>query len=102
MNWNWNALQENIAPIFASNGLILDPQGICLSGHSHTSLQDHSNRVLRHQELLWVPGVEGMGLEDMGVEGMGAERMGTETNGVEGMRAKKTWIYKAQVQMAWV
>ena len=39
---NREALQENIAPIFASKALILDSQGICPSGHSHTSLQECS------------------------------------------------------------
>ena len=35
---------------FASKAFIqIDPQGICPAGHSHTSLQDHSNCVLRHQ-----------------------------------------------------
>ena len=51
---NRDALEENIAPIFDSKALILDPQGICPPGHSHASLQDHSNRVLRRQALLWV------------------------------------------------
>ena len=50
-------MQENIAPIFDSKALILDPQGICPPGHSHTSLQDHSNPVSHHQGLLWVPAV---------------------------------------------
>ena len=54
---NRDALQGSIAPIFASNALFLDPNGICPPGPSHTAIQNRSNRVC-HQPLLWVPGIK--------------------------------------------
>ena len=52
---NLDALQKNIAPIFASKALILDPKGICPPGHSHIHrYKNHSNPVSHHQGLLWL------------------------------------------------